>query len=87
MTLLEAQQKAQYYYNKWQEFQKEVERMETAFSIDTMDKPFKKYSLADLQKLYSISGKAYEWAQENPDSNIYDYNFMAVKEDKILLAK
>ena len=87
MTLLEAQQKLQYHYAKWQEYQKEVERLETAFSIDNMQKPFKKYSLHELQKLFTLSNKAYEWGKENADSNIYDYNFMATKEDQVLLAK
>lgn len=87
MTLLEAQQKAKYYYQKWQEYQKEVERMETAFDIHDMNKPFKKYTINEIQQLYNISEKAYEWMQENQDSNIYDYNLMALKEDKIILAK
>lgn len=87
MTLFEAQQKAEYYYNKWQEYQKEVERMQSAFSIKDLNKPFKKYTVNELQQLYSISGKAYEWSRENPDSNIYDYNLMAIKEDRIILAR
>lgn len=87
MTLLEAQQKAKYYYQKWQEYQKEVERMETAFDISDMNKPFKKYTINETQQLYNISEKAYEWMLENKDANIYDYNLMALKEDRIILAK
>lgn len=87
MTLFEAQQKAQYYYNKWQEYQKEVERMETAFSIADMNKPFRKYTVAELSQLFNISDKAYEWSRENADSNIYDYNLLAPKDDRIILAR
>ncbi len=87
MTLFEAQQKAQYYYNKWQEYQKEVERMETAFDIADLNKPFRKYSVAELSKLYNISEKAYDWSRENADSNIYDYNLLATKDDRIILAR
>lgn len=87
MTLLEAQQKAKYYYEKWQEYQKEADRMETAFDIADMNKPFKKYTVNELNQLYNISEKAYEWSRENADSNIYDYNLMAIKEDRIILAR
>lgn len=87
MTLFEAQQKAQYYYNKWQEYQKEVERMETAFDIADLNKPFRKYTVAELSQLYNISGKAYDWSRENADSNIYDYNLLATKDDRIILAR
>lgn len=87
MTLLEAQQKAEYYYSKWQEYQKEVERMGKAFDIRDMNKPFRKYTVAELNQLYTISNKAYEWSLENRDSNIYDYNLMAIKEDKVILAR
>lgn len=87
MTLFEAQQKAQYYYNKWQEYQKEVERMETAFDIADLNKPFRKYTVAELSQLYNISEKAYDWSRENADSNIYDYNLLATKDDRIILAR
>lgn len=87
MTLLEAQQKAKYYYEKWQEYQKQVEKMETAFDIQDMNKPFKKYTVGELNQLYNISEKAYEWSRENADSNIYDYNLMALKEDRIILSR
>lgn len=87
MTLFEAQQKAQYYYNKWQEYQKEVERMETAFDIADLNKPFRKYTVAELSQLYNISEKAYDWSRENADNNIYDYNLLATKDDRIILAR
>ena len=87
MTLFEAQQKAQYYYNKWQEYQKEVERMETAFDIADLNKPFRKYTVAELSELYNISEKAYDWSRENADNNIYDYNLLATKDDRIILAR
>lgn len=87
MTLFEAQQKAQYYYNKWQEYQKEVERMESAFDIADLNKPFRKYTVAELSQLYNISEKAYDWSRENADNNIYDYNLLATKDDRIILAR
>lgn len=87
MTLFEAQQKAQYYYNKWQEYQKEVDRMETAFDIADLNKPFRKYTVAELSQLYNISEKAYDWSRENADNNIYDYNLLATKDDRIILAR
>lgn len=61
--------------------------METAFDIADMNKPFKKYTVNELNQLYNISEKAYEWSRENADSNIYDYNLMAIKEDRIILAR
>lgn len=87
MTLLEAKQKAEYHYAKWQEYQQQVEKMGKAFDIRDMNKPFRKYTVAELNQLYTISEKAYNWSLENKDSNIYDYNLMAIKEEKVILSR
>lgn len=89
MTKLEAQQKMEYHRKKWQEYQKEVERMEAVFDIPNMKKPFSKYGLNEIQQLFSLSATAYAWFQhkENRDCNIYDYNNQASNEDKLNLAR
>lgn len=87
MTRLEAQQKVKYYYDKWQEYQSVLDKMDAVFDIQDFNKPFRKYSIEELQRLLNVSEKAYDYSRENQDSNIYDYNLMALKEDKITLAR
>lgn len=87
MTRLEAQQKVKYYYDKWQEYQAVLDKMDAVFDIRDFNKPFRKYSLEELGRLLDVSEKAYEYSRVNQDSNIYDYNLLALKEDRITLAR
>lgn len=87
MTKLEAQQKAKYYYEKWQEYQAVLDKMDMVFDIQDFNKPFRKYSIGELQALLEVSEKAYEYSRENGESNIYDYNLLSAKEDRITLAR
>ena len=89
MTQFEAKQKAQYYYEKYQEYQRILDKMEAVFDIPDFNKPFRKYTIDELQKLLDVSEKAYEWSreEENANSNIYDYNLLSAKEDRITLAR
>lgn len=89
MTKAEVKQKVDYHSRKLAEYKKELERMETAFEISDMNKPFRKYTINDLQALLEVSQKAYEWSreEENRNATIYDYNLQAYVEDRVLLAK
>lgn len=87
MTKAELKYKVDYYYKKYMEFQKQLEKMDKAFEIYDMEKPFKDYTIAEMQLLTDISEKAYEWSRENPNSNIYDYNTSANTNEKIALGK
>lgn len=87
MTRLEAQQKVEYYRKKLNEYQAVLEQMDRVFDIPDFNKPFKKYNINELQQLLDCSEKAYEWSLENGESNIYDYNLLSMKEDRITLAR
>lgn len=87
MTRLEAQQKVEYYRKKLNEYQAVLDQMDRVFDIPDYNKPFKKYSIDELQKLLDCSEKAYEWSLENRESNIHDYNLLSMKEDRITLAR
>lgn len=87
MTRLEAQQKVEYYRKKLNEYQAVLDKMDMVFDIPDFNKPFKKYSIAELSALLECSEKAYEFSRENGESNIYDYNLMALKDDRITLAR
>lgn len=87
MTRLELQQKVDYYRRKLDEYQKELDKMEMVFDIHDYNKPFKKYSLAELQHLKDCSEKAYEYSLENKEENIYDYNLVSLKDDRVNLAR
>lgn len=89
MTKFEVQQKVAYYRKKLEEYQAILDDMEKVFDIDDFNKPFRKYSINDLQALLDISEKAYEWSreEENKDATIYDYNLQACAAERIILAK
>lgn len=89
MTRLEAQQKVEYYRKKLNEYQAVLDQMDRVFDIPDFNKPFRKYSIGELQALLEVSEKAYEWSreEENANSNIYDYNLISAKEDRITLAR
>lgn len=87
MTKLELQQKVDYYRRKLDEYQKELDKMELVFDIHDYNKPFRKYSIAELSHLLECSEKAYEYSRENPNENIHDYNLLSVKEDRVNLAR
>lgn len=89
MTRLEAQQKVEYYRKKLNEYQAVLDKMDAVFDIQDFNKPFRKYTIDELQRLLDVSEKAYEWSreEENANSNIYDYNLLSPKEDRITLAR
>lgn len=87
MTRLEAEQKVKYYRDKWSEYQKILDKMDMVFDIPDLEKPFGKYTLPEQQKLYQISEKAYEYSIEHKEENIYDYNLLSAKDNKITLAR
>lgn len=89
MTKFEAEQKVAYYRKKLEEYQAILDDMEKVFDIDDFNKPFRKYSINDLQALLDVSEKAYEWSreEENIDATIYDYNLQACAAERITLAK
>lgn len=89
MTKFEAQQKVNYYRKKLEEYQAILDDMEKVFDIDDFNKPFRKYSINDLQALLDVSEKAYEWSreEENKDATIYDYNLQVCAAARITLAR
>lgn len=89
MTRFEAEQKVTYYRKKLNEYQKILDNMDKVFDIQDFSKPFRKYSIGELQALLEVSEKAYEWSREkeNADYNIYDYNLSTPKADNVTLAR
>lgn len=67
------------------EVQQQLEKYETAFCINQPGKPYKKYNIAEMNELYSISKRAYEWLNENPQNNILDYNAQCPIAYRVLL--
>ena len=46
---------------------------------------FRKWSLAEQNRLYVINDKAYQWFIENPQATIEEYNSQQAKHNKIVL--
>ena len=67
------------------EVQQQLEKYETAFSINQPGKPYKKYNIAEMNELYSISQRAYEWLTENQQQSIIDYNAQCPVAYRVLL--
>ena len=62
-----------------------LSNMEKVLKLKDIDKPFQKWSLAEMNDLYSINNKAFEWFGQNKDKTVYDYNAQAYEEDRINL--
>lgn len=83
MTKLELQQKQEYYRRKLNEINAELERMDKVFTIHDKEKPFRKYSVIEMNELFDISQDAFNWLSENNENNILDYNAQASKDKQV----
>lgn len=85
MTKRELLAKQDYLQKQLADVNRQLEMMETAFSIKDTTKPFSKYSLCEINELYAISPKAYDYLSENRNETILDYNRQSAKDYRVLL--
>jgi hypothetical protein len=87
MTKYELKQKKERLQKQLEEVNKELERMSKTLLLKDNEKPFSKYTISEMNNLCEISEKAFNWMNENKDKNIYDYNALQSKDNKIPLEK
>ena len=85
MTKQELLFKQEQLQKQLEDIRTQLEKFDTAFNINQPAKPYKKYALYEINQLYSISERAYNWLNDNQDKSILDYNKQCPNAYKVLL--
>lgn len=77
------------YRNNYQEkinlINERLERMTKTLKLKDSEAPFRKWSLNEMNSLYEINSKAFEWFSNHKDMSVSDYNQQAYEEDRVNL--
>lgn len=91
MTKKEIMNEISYHSQKITELQKMLESAVDELKLDDYEKPFRRYTINELEDLYSINQKVFEWFNddeepERKNMSIIEYNQQALKKDRMPLA-
>lgn len=68
--------------------EKEIEAIgDNTLSLQHKEAPFRKWSIVEIQQLYTLNPIAYEWFGNHKDSTIADYNNTHFSTQKIVLSE
>ena len=86
MTIGEMKSKQKMLLQQLKEITEMIEEYGTGcLYLKDRDAMFRKWSIAEQNRLYVINDKAYQWFMDNPQATIEEYNSQQAKHNRIVL--